>query len=131
MKLRHRPFQKPFQSRMRIHVRASALSTISHVFLGELFKFSVFLCYVQGIALHVLLTFWFMLSSKYNRQNTSKIIWNTDHTISEYACALSRVQLWKFIDCSPLGSSVDRIFQERILEWVAISSSRETFRTRN
>ena len=42
---------------MRIHVRASALSTTSHVFLGELFKFSVFLCYVQGIALHVLLTF--------------------------------------------------------------------------
>ena len=28
------------------------------------------------------------------------------------------------IDCSPPGSSVHRIFQERILEWVSISSSR-------
>ena len=28
------------------------------------------------------------------------------------------------MDCSPPGSSVDRIFQARILEWVAISSSR-------
>ena len=28
------------------------------------------------------------------------------------------------MDCSPLGSSVHGIFQARILEWVAISSSR-------
>ena len=28
------------------------------------------------------------------------------------------------MDCSPLGSSVHRIFQARMLEWVAISSSR-------
>ena len=30
------------------------------------------------------------------------------------------------MDCSPLGSSVHGIFQARILEWVAISSSRES-----
>ena len=28
------------------------------------------------------------------------------------------------VDCSPLGSSVHGILQARILEWVAISSSR-------
>ena len=28
------------------------------------------------------------------------------------------------MDCSPLGSSVNEISQARILEWVAISSSR-------
>ena len=28
------------------------------------------------------------------------------------------------MDCSPLDSSVHRIFQAKILEWVAISSSR-------
>ena len=32
--------------------------------------------------------------------------------------------LCDFIDCSPLGSSVHVISQVRILEWVAISSSR-------
>ena len=30
------------------------------------------------------------------------------------------------MDCSPLGSSVHRIAQARILEWVAISFSRES-----
>ena len=37
---------------------------------------------------------------------------------------LSRVQLCDPLDCSPPGSSVHGIFQTRILEWVAISSSR-------
>ena len=32
-------------------------------------------------------------------------------------------------DCSPPGSSVHRIFQARILEWVAISNSKEIFPT--
>ena len=30
------------------------------------------------------------------------------------------------MDCSPPGSSVHRVFQARILEWVAMSSSRES-----
>ena len=34
-------------------------------------------------------------------------------------------------DCSPLGSSVHGIFQERILEWVAISSSRGSSQPRD
>ena len=33
------------------------------------------------------------------------------------------------IDCSPIGSSVPGILQERILEWVAISFSRGIFLT--
>ena len=32
--------------------------------------------------------------------------------------------LCDFMDCSPPGSSVHEIFQARILEWVAISSSK-------
>ena len=48
---------------------------------------------------------------------------------------LSRVQLFEsqlfetLMDCSPPGSSVHRILQGRILEWVAISSSRGIFLT--
>ena len=38
--------------------------------------------------------------------------------------SLSVVSLCDPMDCSPLGSSVHGIFQERILEWVAISFSR-------
>ena len=40
------------------------------------------------------------------------------------ACVLSCVQLCNPMDCSPPVSSVHGIFQVRILEWVAISSSR-------
>jgi len=35
------------------------------------------------------------------------------------------------MDCSPPGSSVHGIFQARILEWVAISYSRESFQTKD
>ena len=40
------------------------------------------------------------------------------------ACLLSGVQLCNPMDCSPPGSSVHGILQARILEWAAISSSR-------
>ena len=39
-------------------------------------------------------------------------------------CAQSCTTLCHFMDCSPTGFSVHGIFQARILEWVAISSSR-------
>ena len=35
------------------------------------------------------------------------------------------------MDCSPPGSSLDGISQARILEWLAISFSRRSFRPRN
>ena len=38
--------------------------------------------------------------------------------------AQSCLTLWDPMDCSPSGSSVQGIFQARILEWVEISSSR-------
>ena len=40
------------------------------------------------------------------------------------ACTLSYLQPFATLWTSPLGSSVHGIFQARILEWVAISSSR-------
>ena len=42
-----------------------------------------------------------------------------------HACSLSRVLLWDRMDCSLSGSSVHGILQVRILEWVAISYSRD------
>ena len=39
--------------------------------------------------------------------------------------------LWNPMDCSQPGSSVQGIFQARILEWVAISSSRGCFQSRD
>ena len=42
---------------------------------------------------------------------------------------LSRVQLFcDLVDCSLLGSSVHRIFQARVLEWVAIAFSAKRHR---
>ena len=41
--------------------------------------------------------------------------------------AQSCLTLYDPVDCSPLGSSVLGISQARILEWVAISSSRRSF----
>ena len=41
-----------------------------------------------------------------------------------FRCAQSCLTLCSRMDCSPLGYSVHGIFQARILEWVAISSSR-------
>ena len=43
------------------------------------------------------------------------------------ACVLSRVQhFWDPMDCRPLGSFAHGILQARILEWVAISYSRDS-----
>ena len=39
--------------------------------------------------------------------------------------------LWDPSDCSPLGSSACRILQARILEWVAMPSSRGCSRSRD
>ena len=46
-------------------------------------------------------------------------------------CAKSCPTLCDAMDCSPPGSSVHGILQARILEWVAMPSSRESFRPRN
>ena len=46
-------------------------------------------------------------------------------------CGQSYPTLWNPMDCRPTGSSVHRIFQARILEWVAISSCRGFSRPRD
>ena len=45
-----------------------------------------------------------------------------------YVCEVAQLcpTLWDPMDCSIPGSSVHRIFQARVLEWVAISFSRES-----
>ena len=43
----------------------------------------------------------------------------------------SCLSLCNRMDCSPPGSSVHRIFQARILEWVAMPSSRESSQLRD
>ena len=49
------------------------------------------------------------------------------HTKSLHSC----MTLCNSMDCSPPGSSVHEIFQARILEWVAIPSSRGSFPPRD
>ena len=48
-----------------------------------------------------------------------------------YVDAQLRPTLWDPMDCSPPGSSAHGISQTRILEWVAISSSRGSSRPRD
>ena len=57
-----------------------------------------------------------------------------ESTTTVYACMLShfhRVQLCDPMDCSPPGTSVHGILQERILEWVAMSHSRGSSQPRD
>ena len=50
--------------------------------------------------------------------------------VGEGMIVLSRVWLFSDpMDCSPPDSSIDGIFQARVFEWVAISSSRGVFPT--
>ena len=51
---------------------------------------------------------------------------HTHHLVTQLCCTLCNP-----MDCSPPGSSVHRISQERTLEWVAISISRESSQPRD
>ena len=53
------------------------------------------------------------------------------HHIKWSEVAQSCPTLWDPVNCSPPGSSVHGILQARILEWVAISSSRGSSRPRD
>ena len=58
-----------------------------------------------------------------------QLMWSQYLQVLKYVCeSFSRVRLfvtpWAVIDCSLSGSSVHRILQARIREWVAISFSR-------
>ena len=63
-----------------------------------------------------------------------KFLVSCSHTCHVCACMLSCfICVWLFVtlDCSLPGSSVHGIFQARILEWVAMSSSRGSSRPRD
>ena len=53
-----------------------------------------------------------------------------DQTLDAKVVRAKSLTLCDPVDCSPPGSSVRGILQARILEWVAISSSRGSFRLR-
>ena len=53
------------------------------------------------------------------------------YNIYIYGCAQSCLTLWDPMDWSPSGSSICGISQARILEWVAISCSRGSSRSRD
>ena len=53
------------------------------------------------------------------------------HACVSHVCVSSRVRLCDPVDCSPPGSSVYGILQARILEWVAMPSSRESSQPRD
>ena len=55
-------------------------------------------------------------------QNAHKQAWHITNTICLFSHSVG--SLFAPMDCSPSGSSVLRLFQARILEWVAISYSR-------
>ena len=61
---------------------------------------------------------------KVGRKRTSHLLL---HAKSLQLC----VTLWDPVDCSPPGSSVHKILQARILEWVAISFSRGSSQPRD
>ena len=63
------------------------------------------------------------------RWNSTNIVFNSVDVFfilkgEVCACMLSRVWLCDPMDCNPPGSSVHAIFRAKVLQWVAISSSR-------
>ena len=66
-----------------------------------------------------------------NRQLQRSRSWNSSsgHSVCAHACLLRRFSHGQLfcdcMDCSPPGSSVQGIIPARILEWVALSFSRE------
>ena len=56
---------------------------------------------------------------------------SVDISYTEWVSAQSCLTLCDPMDCSPPGSSVHGIFQARILEWVAVSYARGSFRPKD
>ena len=72
-------------------------------------------------------------NNNYTAQLYLRLFWKLFYLVnqSESEVAQSCPTLCSPMDCSPPGSSVHRIFQERVLEWVAISFSRESSQPRD
>ena len=62
------------------------------------------------------------------KRNDNCCLHSMDELQTQCMCVCARAQSYPTLcnpmDCSPPGSSVHRIFQKRILEWIAISYSR-------
>ena len=59
------------------------------------------------------------------RKKSRFLLFHSLKLINEIEVTQSCPTLCDPVDCSPPGSSVPGIFQARILEWIAISSSRD------
>ena len=76
--------------------------------------------------MHTVWTSWFYNWWEESEKKGRNVYWAT---AVRRACVLSCVSLCDSLDCGLPGSSACRIYQARILEWVAISSSRGIFPT--
>ena len=65
------------------------------------------------------------------RHLLSSAVKQSSYSFCEHVCAQSCLTLFDLMDCSLPGSSVHGIFQVRILEQIAISSSRGSSRARD
>ena len=63
-----------------------------------------------------------IINKPMKRSSSFIIITNVCVCVCVCVCMLSSVQLCSPMDCSPLGSSINGIFQARILQWVAITT---------
>ena len=59
-------------------------------------------------------------------QPTTSLVWNSHSVLYKVLTAWSCLTLCDPVDCSPPGFSLYEVLQLRILEWVAISFSRES-----
>ena len=100
--------------------------------LSSWYMHSLSMCYSGSFLYCVLFSFKFSSHAKkyaprYARIPNSKTFWSQKDLLSLTFSVrvLGRVQLFcSPMDCSPPGSSAHGISQTRLLEWVAISSSR-------
>ena len=80
--------------------------------------------------------FWFLMYSHPVEDlgiSVGSLLWESLYHLWGYFCLFAKAcpTLCYPMDCSLLGSTVQGIFQARILEWVAISSSRGSSQLRN
>ena len=66
-----------------------------------------------------------------HRKHFMRISSSSPLLLNLWVCAQSCPTLCNAMDCNPSGYSVHEIFQARILEWVAISSSRGSSQSRD
>jgi len=99
----------------------------SHFPLGvKCLKTSVSVYWTPLISQMIIVCHWLHHNSAW-----TLIVKSTKYLLYVYSVAQLCPILCDSMDCSLPGSSVCEIFQTRILEWVAISSSRESSQTRD